>query len=143
MGHVIEYNKISLDKEKLIKIKERSEPVNVKDLQTFLGICNFYRRFIKNFADITKPLTDLLKKDKEFEWNDTCKKSFEELKKLLCSHPILRLPDLSRAFILYTDASQYALGAILGQKDDEGNEYVVAYVSRKDLTIKSCFIGTG
>ena len=130
LGHVIEYNKISLDKEKLIKIKERSEPVNVKDLQTFLGICNFYRRFIKNFADITKPLTDLLKKDKEFEWNDTCKKSFEELKKLLCSHPILRLPDLSRAFILYTDASQYALGAILGQKDDEGNEYVVAYASR-------------
>ncbi len=130
LGHIITHNKITLDHEKVIKIQDRLEPGNVKDLQTFLGICNFYRRFIKGFADITKPLTDLLKKDKKFEWTNICKIRYNTLKNLLCSYPILRLPDLTKAFILYTDASQYALGAILGQKDDSGNEYVVAYASR-------------
>ena len=72
----------------------------------------------------------MLKKDDKFEWNEKFKISFETLKELLRSHPILRLPDLIKAFILYTDASQYALGAILGQKDDEGNEYVVFFASR-------------
>ena len=72
----------------------------------------------------------MLKKDNKFEWNEKFKISFETLKELLRSHHILRLPDLIKAFILYTDASQYALGAILGQKDDEGNEYVVFFASR-------------
>ena len=130
LGHIISKNIISLDTEKVAKIQDRPEPSNVKELQVFLGICNFYRRFIESYAEITKPLTELLKKETKFEWSSICKERFKILKNKLCSYPILRLPDLTRPFILYTDASQWAVGAILGQKDEEGREYVCAYSSR-------------
>ena len=111
LGHMVSHNQITLDTDKILKIRDRREPSNIKELQVFLGICNFYRRFIDNFADITKPLTELLKKEVKFEWTTICQERFNLLKHKLCHYPILRLPDLSRAFILYTDASQFAAGA--------------------------------
>ncbi|CAF1103419.1 unnamed protein product [Brachionus calyciflorus] len=111
VGHIVSKNDISMDPAKIEAKKNRVAPKNVKQLQQFIGLCNYYRRFIKDFAKIATPLFKLLQKD-------------------LVSRPTLRLPDLNRPFILYTDSSGYALGAILTQKDDDGNEYVCAYASR-------------
>jgi len=118
LGHFVSHNKVALDVDKIVQIQNRLAPSNVKELQVFLEIFNFFSRFINGFAEITRSLTELLKKDQKFEW-------YAEYNE----NPILRLPDLSKAFILYTDASQFALGVVLGQKDDKGNEYVVSYAS--------------
>jgi len=130
LGHIIGQGKIMMDPAKIEAIKLRQAPRNVKQVQEFLGICNYYRKFIEGFAKLAKPITDLLKKDNKFIWSEECQAAFEGLKEALISYPILRLPDFKRLFILFTDASGYALGAILAQRDDEGREYVVSYASR-------------
>ncbi len=130
LGHIIENSKIKMDKAKIDSIVSRKEPKNVKEVQIFLGICNFYRKFIVNFADHVKPLTDLLNKKVAWNWNENCAKAFKNTKALLTSFPILRLPDLTKEFVLYCDASNWALGLVLGQLDDNNNEYVCAYASR-------------
>jgi hypothetical protein len=135
LGHVIENNKISMDTNKIDSILNRKEPKNVRDIQVFLGLCNFYRKFIKDFAETVKPLTNLLHKSTKWCWDEKCKEAFEITKKLLTSKPVLRIPDLSRPFILYCDASEWALGVVLGQRElrkdgSEGDEYVCAYASR-------------
>jgi hypothetical protein len=127
LGHIISSNAIKMDPSKIEAIKNRLMPTNTKEVQEYLGICNYYRRFIKNFAKKAKPLYQLLKKN-GFQWTDEHTISFNELKKALTSYPILRLPDFKKPFILHTDASCYALGIVLSQKDDY--EYVVAYASR-------------
>ena len=130
LGHIIEDSKIKMDKTKIVSIINRKEPKNVKEVQVFLGLCNFYRKFIVGFADHVKPLTDLLNKKVTWSWDKRCDKAFNDVKALLTSFPVLRLPDLSKEFILYCDASNWALGLVLGQVDDNNNEYVCAYASR-------------
>lgn len=104
-------------------------PKNHKDVKSFLGLAGYYRRFIKNFSQITKPLTNLLKKNAEFEWNDLCQNAFIEIKQLLVNKPILQYPDFSRPFIVTTDASNVAIGAILSQ-GRIGEDLPIAYISR-------------
>ena len=130
LGHIVANHKVSMDKSKLEAIKNRQPPKNVKQLQQFLGLCNYYRRFIEGFAKIATPLFRLLQKESKWIWDKDCVNAFEALKNKLVSDPVLRLPSFNRSFILYTDASGYALGAILSQKDDEGNDYVCSYASR-------------
>ena len=130
LGHIISRQGVAMDPKKISAIKDRKAPKNVKDVQVFLGICNYYRRFIKNFAGIALPLTVLLQKDTPFVWADLTNKAFEDLKAALTTYPVLRMPDLTKEFTLFTDASGYALGAVLSQKDDEGKEHVLAYASR-------------
>lgn len=129
LGHIVANNKIAMDKDKIKAIVERAPPKNVKQLQQFLGLVGFYRRFIDHFSLIVVPLFALLKLNAKFVWDSSCDKAFEQLKKALVAYPILRQPDSSRPFVLYTDASGYALGAILGQFDGN-DEYVCAYASR-------------
>ncbi|MCA9761261.1 MAG: DDE-type integrase/transposase/recombinase, partial [Streptococcus sp.] len=93
-------------------------------------MCNYYRRFIRDFAKISNPLYELLKKDHKWKWTAEQVGAFEELKEKLVSAPILRLPNLEKEFIIFTDASGYALGAILAQNDDTGKDYVCSYASR-------------
>ena len=95
-----------------------------------MGICNYYRKFIANFAKISQPIAELVKKEIPFIWSDACNNAFLELKSLLLQFPILRQPDYIKPFYIYTDASGYALGAILSQFDDESSEYVCQYASR-------------
>jgi hypothetical protein len=90
--------------------------VNVKGIRSFLGHAGFYRRFIKNFSYIARPFTNLLAKDVPFEFDDACIKSFETLKKALISAPIIQPPDWSLPFEIMCDASDYAVGAVLGHK---------------------------
>ena len=130
LGHMVTHNKIKMDPNKISAISELNEPRNVKQIQQFLGLANYYRRFVKDFSKIASPLFNLLKKDVPFVFNKDCEEAFSILKASLTSSPVLRPPDLNKKFILYTDASGYALGAVLGQIDDDGNEYVIAYASR-------------
>ena len=95
-----------------------------------MGLFSYYRRFVKGFSKIAKPLHELLKKEKGFEWGEKQQKAFEELKKKLIEYPILSYPNYEKEFILITDASGEGLGAVLSQYNDEGKETVIAYASR-------------
>jgi hypothetical protein len=87
-------------------------PTNVSEIQSFLGLACYYRRFIKDFSKIAKPTMKLFEKNKAFEWTAECQPSFEELKKRLASAPLLVLPDLTKKFDIYCDASPRGLGCV-------------------------------
>ena len=90
--------------------------MTTKGVRSFLGHAEFYRRFNKNFSKISRPFCALLAKDTKFEWNDECMEAFNILRKLLTSAPIMMAPDWSLLFELMCDASDFALGAVLGQR---------------------------
>ena len=118
------------NKSKIAAVEDMPSPTNVKELQQFLGLSGYYRKFIKGYANITSPVTALLKKDAVWEWTPEREASIQTLKKALVSYPVLRMPDLSKKFYLYTDASGTAIGCILGQKDEKEGEYACYYSSR-------------
>ena len=120
LGHVIEDGMIKMDESKIEAISKRSAPINVKQIQQFTGLCNYYRKFVQNYAKIAAPMVKLTCKDTRWDWTPECQSSFEQLKQALVSSPVLRPPDFSRKFTIYTDASAYAIGGILTQKDDNG-----------------------
>jgi thymidylate kinase len=130
LGHEIGIEGIKPGEHKIKKVRDMERPRNVKEIRSYVMLCSYYRKFIKNFSKITKPLTELTKKNVKFEWGEKQEKAFDELKKKLISYPILRHPDMEKEFILMTDASGEGIGAVLAQKDDEKKEYVVAYASR-------------
>jgi hypothetical protein len=101
-------------------------PANALEIRSFLGLAGYYRRFIKDFSKIAKPMTMLLEKNKNFDWTDECQVSFEELKKRLTSAPVLTLPDITKKFDIYCDGSRQGLGCVLMQE-----RQVVCYASRK------------
>ncbi|CAN6677113.1 unnamed protein product [Malus baccata var. baccata] len=109
LGHKIKEGKLMMEKGKIKAIQEWEPPTKVPTLRSFLGLANYYRRFIKGYSAIAAPLTDLLKKNKAWEWTDRCQEAFERLKKALMEEPVLRLPDLSKPFELHTDASNFAI----------------------------------
>ena len=98
----------------------------MSEIQSFLGLAGYYRRFIEGFSKIVKPLTSLLEKGRDFTWSEKCQASFEELKKKLTTAPVLIMPDIHMGFDVYCDASRLRLGCVLMQ---EGR--VVAYASRQ------------
>ena len=118
------------DPEKVRCIAECPRPTDLKGVRALLGVAGCYRRYVRGFAHIARPLTDLLKKDVPFNWGEEQEAAFLQLKEALISDPILRPPDFSRPFMLFTDWAPNCVGAILAQKDDAGREYVVAYASR-------------
>lgn len=130
LGHLISETGISVDPNKFKAIKDFPIPNKVKQIKSFLGMMGFYRRFIPNFANIAKPLTNLLKKGEKFIWTNDCDESFNLLKLKLISKPILQYPDFSKEFCLTTDASKSAIGAVLSQKDNEQNDLPCGYASR-------------
>jgi hypothetical protein len=94
LGHIVSTEGVAVDPSKVASVTEWESPKNVGDIQSFLGLAGYYQRFIENFSKIVKPMTELLKKDKKFEWTDSCEASFQELKKWLVSAPVLCLPDI-------------------------------------------------
>ena len=104
-------------------------PTNRQELQSFLGFCNFYRRFIHNFANTAQPLQDLLKNETPYVWSAAAQNSFASLKLAFTTAPVLRLPDFTKDFLLTTDASDYAIGAVLQQEFDNGPQ-PICYLSR-------------
>ena len=126
LGHVVSAGGISVDPEKIQAILDWLSPTNVFEIRSFLGLAGYYRKFVEGFSSIAKPLTQLLKKDKKFEWTQKCEDSFQELKRRLTSAPILIMPDVTKSFDVYCDASRLGLGCVLMQ---EGK--VVSYLSRQ------------
>ena len=120
LGIMVENGQISPNQDKIQAIKGLRSPENIKELRTFLGLTGHYRRFIKGYAEIAKPLTQLTSTKVEYKWTDRQQEAFLHLKALLMNKPILILPRYDRNFILETDASKEGLGVILSQKDDEG-----------------------
>ena len=130
LGHLVSAKGITPDPEKLAVINDWPPLRSVKEVQSFLGLANYYRRFVPAFATIAKPLTMLLQKDVNFRWTDSEQASFDEIKRLLTSAQVLQLPDPQRPFIVSTDASNYAIGAVLQQRDEHGNIHPVAFESK-------------
>ena len=114
----------------LITVENFLTPNTVKKVRQFLGLSGFYRKFIKDYATIAKPLTNLLKKDEPFIWDMEQEIAFNTLKQKLCEYPILILPDFTKPFYICCDASDIAISAILEQLDSENREQVIAYSSR-------------
>ena len=130
LGHVVDKNGIRPDKTKISKIVAWPEPKGLDEVRSFLGFANYYRRFVHNYAQISKPLARLMEKDAPFEWTDECSRSFKSLKLNLSTTPILAYPKFDKPFILDTDASGYAIGAVLSQIDDSKVERPIAFFSR-------------
>ena len=119
LGHLVSKRGIEVDKAKIEVIEQLPSPINVKEIRSFLGHARFYRRFITNFSQIARPLTSLLAKDVPFQFTDECHKAFVTLKKALISAPIIQPPDWKLPFEIMCDASDYAVGAVLGQTKDK------------------------
>lgn len=131
LGYIVGDGVLRTDPEKVSAVLDYPSPSTVKQLRRFLGMAGWYRRFIHNFALITTPLTDLIKKGKKFHWNDQAQKAFEELKRKLCSAPVLSSPNYDKPFIIQCDASKYGIGAVLSQENEEKVEVPIAYFSKK------------
>ncbi|KAL4280281.1 hypothetical protein GQ457_03G021420 [Hibiscus cannabinus] len=118
LGHKISSKGIEVDKAKVDVIAKLPPPNSVKGVRSFLGHAGFYRMFIQNFSKISKPLCNFLEQDKVFNFDESCAKAFEDLKKKLASAPIVHSPDWSLPFELMCDASDFAVGAVLGQREE-------------------------
>ena len=130
LGHVVSKEGIQPNPKLIEDIVNWHVPKNVKEIQQFLGLCNYYRRFINQFSDIASPLTHLTKKGVDFVWDDRCLRSFEKLKQALCEAPVLSYPMNDGEFILDCDASDSGIGGVLSQVQ-HGKEKPVCYASKK------------
>ena len=119
-----------MDPSKTDAVKTFPVPRNQHDVSSFLGFCNYYRKFAKNYSKITNPLNKLLAKDTKFKWTSECQDAFESLKEKLITTPILAFPNMNKPFILTCDASKSAIGCILSQLGDDNKEHVISYNGR-------------
>ena len=113
LGFTILKDYVAMDDSKVNAIRDWPIPRTVRDIQSFLGTGNFYRRFIENFSLIARPLHNLIKKDEKWNWTKECQDAFERLKRIFTSHPVLIYPDLIQPYQLVTDASLIAYGGVL------------------------------
>lgn len=131
LGCIVGRNGSCPDPEKVKAVQDWPVPGSVKDLRKFLGLVNYLHKYSKNFADLVRPLSNLLKKDVIWNWNKEHKESFDSLKKSLVEAPVLALPDDLKPYKVVCDASDFAIGCALMQDDPDGKERVVSYQSRQ------------
>ena len=129
LGHLVSEKGVATDPEKVEVVKNWPRPTNVTEVRSLVGLCSYYRQFIKDFAIIAAPLHELTKKNKQFIWTEKCETAFQQLIKSLSEAPILAYPRPDCQFTLDTDASYTGIGAVLSQIID-GEEHVIAYPSR-------------
>ena len=129
LGHIVSKDGIEVDKAKVELISNLPTPKCVRDIRSFLGHAGFYRRFIKDFSAIARPLCTLLAKDVPFTWSQACDTAFAKFKNMLVSPPIMRSPNWDLPFEIMCDASDYAIGAVLGQREDK-KAFVIYYASK-------------
>lgn len=130
LGLIISQGKIEMDPVKIEGVSKWPEPTHVKEVQSFLGFVNFYRRFIQDFSDIARPLHDLTRKECPWIWKAEQKEAFEELKHRVTSAPILIFPDENKPYKLEADSSDYATGAVLSQEGEDGKWHPVSFLSK-------------
>lgn len=132
LGFLIDKRGSRPSNENLVKIAQLRPPKNLKGVRALLGLCSYFRRYIKGFSEIAAPLTDLTKNKGRFKWSTEAQKAFEELKDCLDRAPVLVKPDFEKEFILSTDASSKAIGGCLSQRDERtGIKLPIAYYSKK------------
>ena len=117
---------LAVDPSKITMVTNWELPRDVNDVRSFLRLAGYYRKFVEGFSSIPRPMTQLLKKGRKFEWTPACEASFQELKKRLTTAPVLATPDINKEFVIYCDASGTRLDGVLMQ---DGR--VVAYLSRQ------------
>ena len=130
LGHYISGEGIRPDPVKLAGIKDWPPPRTVSELRSYLGLVGYYRRYMRDFSLVARPLNDLLRKDATWKWEEPQKHAFQELKDILLRDVFLLHPDQDKEFILETDASQFAWGAVLSQPDRNGKWKPIACVSK-------------
>ena len=113
LGVVIGPNGIEMEKKKVDGVLSWPEPKNVKDVRKFLGLANYYRRFIKDFTQVARPMNTLMRKDVKQQWGDKQQQAFDELKRILTTRPVVVAPDLDKEFRVEADALNYATGGVL------------------------------
>ena len=119
LGHKISVDGLEVDKAKVSIIETLLPPTTVKRIRSFLGHAGFYRRFIEDFSKISRPLCILLEKDAKFDFDELCKAVFDEIKSKLVIAPIMVTPDWNNEFEIMCDDSDYAMGAVLGQRTEK------------------------
>jgi RNase H-like domain found in reverse transcriptase len=127
---IIKQGKIAMDLVKLGGIRDWPTPTTVKQVWSFLGFGNFYRRFISHYSDLAQPLNYLTKKDKKFEWTTDCQDTFDTMKKQFTKELVLLMPDQSKPFQIESDTLKVATRAILTQLDSNGDRHPVALMSK-------------
>jgi hypothetical protein len=129
LGHIVSEDGVRTDPEKVAAVKNWPQPKNAKEIRSFLGLCSYYRKYVKGFAMIARPLHKLAEKNAKYVWTEECQHAFDQLKEALMTSPILSYPLPNKPFVLDTDASDKAVGAVLSQEQD-GAEKVIAYMSK-------------
>jgi hypothetical protein len=130
LGLILSEGRVEMDPIKVGGVKEWPTPRSVTEVRSFLGFCNFYRRFIQDFSHVARPLNDLTTKDRKWTWGGTEKAAFDELKRLITSTPILVQPDHAKPFRLETDASGFATGAVLSQPGADDKWHPIGFISK-------------
>jgi hypothetical protein len=131
LGYVVGQGEVRPVEAKVNAITEFPEPNCKRQLMRFLGMAGYYRKFCKNFSSIAEPLTDLLKQNSKFVWSGKCQESFDKLKAMLKSSPILSAPNFEKEFKVAVDASDTGAGGVLLQEDKDGIDHPVCYFSKK------------
>ena len=129
LGHLLTPSGIKPNSKTTRVVTGFSVPQNLKQLRQYLGLSSYYRRFIKNFSSIAYPLNQLTRKERQFVWSTECQESFDRLKSVLTTSPVLAYPAVEKPFVLETDASVHRLGAVLSQKQPDGFVHPVAFAS--------------
>ena len=131
LGCVVSPGQFALEPEKIAAVREWPQPQNVKDVRSFVGYVNYYRKFIKDYGKMIAPLTKLTRNDQSFQWMDHEQAAFEEIKTAVLSEPVLKDPDPDKPYEMEVDASGYAMGGELTQRDAEGRAHPIAFFSKK------------
>ena len=132
LGVIISEGKVAMDPTKVKGVQEWKTPRNLKDVRSFIGFLNFYRRYVRGFSHIAAPLNRLIAhtaKGNKFHWGKEEDEAFRSLIKAVTSAPVLRQPNFEEQFVVDTDASKHAIGAVLQQRDEKGHLRPVAYLS--------------
>ncbi|GBG93162.1 hypothetical protein CBR_g59765 [Chara braunii] len=130
LGYIVTIDGLKPDPRQVAAVQEAPAPVTLTQVQAFLGLASYYRRFIKGFAGIAKPLTNLLKKEEQLIWTPECEAAFQALKEALTSAPVLARPDPTKPFALYTNWQPQAISAVLTQHGADRREHVIEYLSK-------------
>ena len=132
LGHLVGRNGVRMMEDKVKAVAEWPTPTNVRDVRAFLGTAGYYRKFIKDFSAIASPITELTKESVKFDWTPKCQEAFVRLKSAMQQGPVLALPDPSLPYVVHTDASGFAVGAVLMQDQGKGLQ-PIAFLSKKML----------
>ena len=142
LGFIVGGGKVKMQPILVEKILGLPEPTNKKQIRRFVGMCSFYRHFIKGFSSIAAPLTSVMGAKAEWKWDEAQREAYAQLRAIVIADPVLRLPDFEKPFTIYTDASDIGTGAVLVQYNEENKPYAVRYLSRKLLDAETRYSTT-